>query len=80
MADEPLNSQICEELVRLLRIQRHDFINHIQVIHAMLQLGRSEKAIQYIEDLAKDPSLLSDALSQHVKKAECKEKNNPVKF
>lgn len=66
------DNQVCEELLRLLRIQRHDFINHIQVIHAMLQLGRTEKAMKYIEDLAKDPCLLSDAVCLHIKQTECR--------
>jgi sensor histidine kinase regulating citrate/malate metabolism len=54
--------EVCEEIVTLLRKQRHDFVNHLQVIHAMLQMGRREKALLYIEELAKDPSLVSDAL------------------
>ena len=45
-----------------LRLQRHEFINHIQVVHAMLELGRVEKAMRYIEDLAKDDSLVEEPL------------------
>ena len=69
------NHEVSAESVELLRIQRHDFINHLQVIHALLQLGRTEKALKYIEDLAKDASLLSDTLKvyqeqrEHLKKA-----------
>lgn len=63
--------QVCSELVKLLRVQRHDFINHLQVIHAMLQLGRTEKALAYIESLAKDDSLISDQLHMHVQQREC---------
>ncbi|MDF2636453.1 MAG: signal transduction histidine kinase regulating citrate/malate metabolism, partial [Pelosinus sp.] len=43
--------EVCEEIVTLLRKQRHDFVNHLQVIHAMLQMGRREKALLYIEEL-----------------------------
>lgn len=57
--------EVCEEIIRLLRIQRHDFINHLQVIHAMIQLGRTEKALTYIEDLSKDPSLIYETLEHH---------------
>lgn len=56
------NHEVSKESIELLRIQRHDFINHLQVIHALLQLGRSEKALKYIEELAKDSSLISDTL------------------
>ena len=56
------NPEVSTESIELLKIQRHDFINHLQVIHALLQLGRTEKALIYIEDLAKDASLISDTL------------------
>ncbi|MDR3562877.1 MAG: Spo0B domain-containing protein [Negativicutes bacterium] len=49
----------------LLRDQRHDFINHMQVIHALLQMGRVEKALKYIEDLAKNPDLVAGPLRQY---------------
>lgn len=62
---------ICEELERLLRAQRHDFINHIQVVHALLQLGRTEKALAYLEDLAKDPGLLAGPLQMHRQRPAC---------
>ena len=70
MADHDM----CEEIVRLLRLQRHDFINHLQVIHAMIQLGRTEKALAYIEDLSKDSGLIQDTLQLHVKaKNQCQQ-------
>ena len=40
-----------EELTRalaLLRNQRHSFLNHLQVISGWLQLGKSDRAVQYI--------------------------------
>ena len=57
--------EVDEEIVNLLKIQRHDFVNHLQVIHALLQLGRTEKALTYIEELAKDSRLISDTLKIH---------------
>lgn len=54
-----------DQVEKLLRAQRHDFINHIQVVHALLQLGRVEKALQYIEDLAKDPELVAAPLREY---------------
>lgn len=53
------NHELDAESIDLLRIQRHDFINHLQVIHALLQLGRTEKALTYIEELAKNSRLIS---------------------
>jgi sensor histidine kinase regulating citrate/malate metabolism len=55
--------------MNVLRIQRHDFLNHLQVIHAMIQLGRNEKALQYIENLAHDPEMISNVLATY--KNEC---------
>ncbi|MBP2662788.1 MAG: Sensor kinase SpoOB-type, alpha-helical domain [Firmicutes bacterium] len=71
-----MTSQVCSEVTtcvdvsKLLRIQRHDFLNHLQVIHAMIQLGRNEKALQYIEKLAHDPEMISNVLATY--KNECK--------
>lgn len=33
---------------------RHDFTNHIQVVHGFLQLGESEQAQQYVSSLSKE--------------------------
>lgn len=55
----------CTDVIKLLRIQRHDFLNHLQVIHAMIQLGRGEKALQYIEKLAHDPEMISNVLAAY---------------
>ncbi len=57
--------EVAAESVHLLKIQRHDFINHLQVIHTLLQLGRSEKAITYIEELSKDANLISAVLQTY---------------
>jgi sensor histidine kinase regulating citrate/malate metabolism len=55
----------CVDVSNLLRIQRHDFLNHLQVIHAMIQLGRNEKALEYIEKLAHDPEMISNVLATY---------------
>ena len=59
------NHETDGEIINLLKKQRHDFVNHLQVIHALIQLGRNEKAITYIEDLAKDSRLISETLKIH---------------
>lgn len=33
---------------------RHDFTNHIQVLHGLLQLGETERAQEYLESLSKE--------------------------
>ncbi|MCX7780831.1 MAG: Spo0B domain-containing protein [Negativicutes bacterium] len=63
--------EVCPELARLLRVQRHDFINHAQVIHAFLQLGKTERAMHYIEELCRDPEVLCAALHYHVPQPGC---------
>lgn len=68
------SSPVCTELIRLLRVQRHDFINHIQVVHAMLELKKFDQAMRYIEDLAKDDCLIADTLAMHTAKKDCQYK------
>jgi sensor histidine kinase regulating citrate/malate metabolism len=51
-----------EEILRLLRMQRHDFINHIQVVQALIQLGKIDRALQYIDDMVKSPEMSGDPL------------------
>jgi len=57
--------EVSAESVDLLKLQRHDFVNHLQVIHALIQLGRTAKAMTYIEDLSKDGRLISDAVAMY---------------
>ncbi|HHW62112.1 MAG TPA: hypothetical protein GX404_09435 [Syntrophomonadaceae bacterium] len=40
-----------EGFVRLLRRMRHDYGNHFQVISGYLQLGMSQKALDYIQKI-----------------------------
>ncbi|MBP2649635.1 MAG: hypothetical protein H6Q74_460 [Firmicutes bacterium] len=49
-----------DELQRALRAQRHQFMNHLQVIYALVELKRNDKALKYIEELAKNPDLLTE--------------------
>lgn len=44
-----------DQQLRQLRDQRHQFINELQVIHSMIQLGLYERAIRHIEKIAADP-------------------------
>jgi len=57
--------EICSQFIRLLRIQRNDFINHLQVVHALIQLGRGEKALRYIEEISKKIESVDESLYQY---------------
>lgn len=54
--------QAAEAVVRYLREQRHDFMNHIQVIWGFLQLGRADKSVKYIKDMNRKLDVLGKAL------------------
>lgn len=40
------------DFLRLLRGQKHDFLNHLQVILGFLQLGKPERALMYTKEVA----------------------------
>ena len=50
--DELIHNQ--DDLNRQLRMQRHDFINHLQVIYALLQMDESDQAMAYMDKVYKD--------------------------
>ncbi|MFC5402853.1 sensor histidine kinase [Cohnella soli] len=43
-----------------IRGQRHDFLNHVQVIHTMAQMGKTEQLKNYVEDLVMETRDVSD--------------------
>jgi two-component system sensor histidine kinase AgrC len=43
-----------EDLNRVLRAQRHDFKNHVQVMSALLEMGEHDEAKEYISRLCQD--------------------------
>lgn len=61
MADQA----VCEEASRLLRLQRHDFINHIQVIQALIQLGKVDRALRYIDEMVHSPEMTGNPLAAY---------------
>ncbi|MGI6405408.1 MAG: sensor histidine kinase [Syntrophaceticus sp.] len=50
------------EMVRVIRTQRHDFINHLQVVYALMKTEKLEKAQQYIEELCHNVRIPCEAL------------------
>lgn len=45
-----------EDLVDVLRVQRHDFLNHLQVISGFIQLKKYDRAGDYIKQVADELS------------------------
>ncbi|MBU2699795.1 sensor histidine kinase regulating citrate/malate metabolism [Sporomusaceae bacterium BoRhaA] len=62
---------ICPAIIRMLRAQRHDFVNHIQVAHALLQLGKVDQAKDYLESVAKNTDMVAETLRLHAKEGAC---------
>jgi two-component system sensor histidine kinase AgrC len=50
------------EMVRVIRTQRHDFINHLQVVYALMNTKKLERAQQYIEELCQTVHIPCEAL------------------
>lgn len=46
-------------VMELISVQRHDFLNHLQVISGLLQLNRVEQAGEYIKSTARNITRLS---------------------
>ncbi|MFP7471402.1 GHKL domain-containing protein [Niallia taxi] len=43
-----------QSLVSSVQSLRHDYSNHIQVVHGLLRLGQTDKALEYLSILAKE--------------------------
>ncbi len=56
-----LNSM--NEAVRLMRSERHDFINHLQSVHGLVITGNNQEAIGYMNELGADYRFNSQLLS-----------------
>ena len=50
------------DLNRALRAQRHDFLNHLQVVYSLIEMGEHEEANQYIEQVYGDIQSVSRAM------------------
>ncbi|HHP51706.1 MAG TPA: hypothetical protein ENM97_08280 [Moorella mulderi] len=42
------------DIIAFLRWQRHDYLNHLQVISGYLQLGKAEQALAYLQGVLKE--------------------------
>lgn len=43
-----------QDLLDILRVQRHDFMNHLQVISGLLQLNHPQRALEYTYEVAEE--------------------------
>ncbi|MDD6681840.1 MAG: Spo0B domain-containing protein [Clostridiales bacterium] len=50
------------DLNRALRAQRHDFLNHLQVVYSLIEMGEHEEANRYIEQVYGDIQSVSQSL------------------
>ncbi|CAM4358200.1 Spo0B domain-containing protein [Paenibacillus tarimensis] len=48
------------QLFTAYRSQRHDFVNHVQTMHAMLQLNKRKQLEAYMEEVVEDIQALSE--------------------
>ncbi len=58
--DETVNQM--SEMNLTLRAQRHDFLNHLQVVYSLIEMKEYEEANRYIEQVYGDIQSLSQAL------------------
>ncbi|HHW02003.1 MAG TPA: hypothetical protein GXX35_04215 [Thermoanaerobacterales bacterium] len=49
----------CYKLIKAFRVQRHDFLNHLQIIYTMIQLKKYERVLDYINSIKKNDEALS---------------------
>ncbi|MCG0275544.1 MAG: Spo0B domain-containing protein [Thermosediminibacteraceae bacterium] len=52
-----------ETLFYCWRLQRHDFNNHLQILYTMLQMGKVDKALEYINTVKRQNDLFSTVSS-----------------
>lgn len=51
-----------KELNTTLRAQRHDFLNHIQVLYTLMELGEHEETKEYLDNLYEDVGRISSRI------------------
>ena len=50
---------IVKDLVKVIQVQRHDFLNHLQVISGLIQLDKTDRVREYINEICLDMQLMS---------------------
>lgn len=49
-----------EKMNEKLRMYKHDFMNHLQIIRGLIELNYSEKALEYLINLSKEGMVIKD--------------------
>ncbi|MGI6552124.1 MAG: Spo0B domain-containing protein [Bacillota bacterium] len=64
MKEDDLLTAVCE----LIRVQKHDILNHLQVIAGYLQMNKMEKARDYLQETIKgnNGKRFSDAFTKAI--------------
>ncbi|MDD3853928.1 MAG: Spo0B domain-containing protein [Syntrophomonadaceae bacterium] len=57
-----LHIENLQEMMQVIKGQRHDFINHIQVIYGFLSIQEGDKAREYVKQLYQDVQISGDVL------------------
>lgn len=57
------------KMLELISVQRHDFLNHLQVISGLIQLDKGAKARNYIQNISEDIICLSKIVHLKVPEA-----------
>jgi two-component system sensor histidine kinase AgrC len=50
------------EMTQIIKAQRHDFVNHLQVIYGLANLGHTDQTRDYIQTLYKDVQVTNNIL------------------
>jgi len=59
---QKVNISNLQDMMQIIKAQRHDFINHLQVIYGLLRLGENEQIEDYIRGLNKEIQVTGDIL------------------
>lgn len=51
-----------QEMIGIIKAQRHDFINHMQIIYTLLQIGEVNRAQDYINELCQEVRVSGELL------------------
>ncbi|WP_246096595.1 sensor histidine kinase [Paenibacillus sinopodophylli] len=51
------------QMFHSIRAQRHDFLNHVQTIHSLAELNKSQELVAYTKELTGDIRLMNDIIN-----------------
>ncbi len=51
---------LSEEMNAKLRVYKHDFMNHLQIIRGLIELDRGDRALEYLKNVTKEGAIIRD--------------------